>query len=135
MYEKTELNYNNFMNTHLEQVNNPHTGAHPLYYISEKEFTRIKDNALIISNPTIKAISRDNREVKYSLEEIGKNLEIRMGGAGNMSIDLSSMKTNSFYILIRASELKAFDNLELLRYGLNDYPEKNLTPSTDSSYY
>ena len=40
-----------------------------------------------------------------------------------MSIELNSMKTNSFYILIRASELKVFQNLELVRYGLNDYSE------------
>ena len=69
MYEKMELNYTNFMNTHLGQMNNAHTGAHPLYYKSEKEFMRIKDNALIISNPTIKTISRDNCEVKYCLEK------------------------------------------------------------------
>ena len=77
MYQKMESDYNKFMNEHLEQVNNPHTGAHPLYYVSEKEFMRLKDNALIVSNPSIRTISRDNRQVKYCLEEIGKNWKFK----------------------------------------------------------
>ena len=112
-YDKAVRNYTEFMEKHVDQVHQPNVGSHPLYYISNKEYSRLKNNAIILCSPTIQKNSGDNRRVQYSIEEIGKNLEFKSMPNGNMSINCNRMTMNSFYILIRSSELSNFESIDL----------------------
>lgn len=98
--------------------------SHPLFFITEKEFCELSSNTIIVKNIKITQTSRNNRNVTYDIESMGSNLNLEKSPKNFISINLKQTKKNTFFIMIRSSELSKYHSLDLLQCNRKLAPGK-----------
>ena len=65
--------HDQFMNYHLDEMN---CSTHSIGILNKKEFNRLKENVIIVTNPSIVDDNKQSRKIYYTIKTIGTNIKL-----------------------------------------------------------
>ena len=88
--------YLTFMNEQLGDSLPNFSASHPLFYVSQKDYSRWKDNTILLKSPLVTQSNKIDRIIAYQILSIGKNLKLAKSDDGTTCINLKTTKYNCF---------------------------------------
>ena len=112
-FKAEEDSYDSFMDKYFRVERESST--HPLFICSKNEYNLLKDNAIILGNPTIIDEKRPSRKIQYDIVAVGKNVCYSKKET-SMEIKLRNMKKNTICILIHRKFVKDIEKIQIYKY-------------------
>ena len=123
-----EKTHDKFMNYHLDESN---CCTHSLGILNKKEFNRLKDNLIILSNPNIIDGNKISRKIYYTIKSVGSNVKIAKDGP-NLWIKFRETKRRFVMVVIQEKEM--MEDLRITKFDMINSKKFNKSKNERNDY-
>ena len=117
-FNREEIIYDDFLDSYFRL--DDASSTHPLFLCSSYEFSKLKENTILLCNPSNFNDPINRRKIRYNVERIGKNVSF-MNKNGVMKLNVSNTKRNVIFIMIHRKHI-----LQIPKINIHEYANKNI---------